>query len=217
MAEGAAFTLPGWFDTSTARWDAGGTRRREVLDVSDPTPDQNPATPETPPSAPPPAAPPAAPAYGAPPAPSYGTPPAPAYGAPTAPPYGAPPAPPYGVPAPQYAAPNAPYGAPPAPYGTAPSYGYAPAPKTNTLAVVSLIASLVGVFLIPFIGQIVGIITGHMSLSQLKTSGEGGRGLALAGTIVGWVTIGLYVLLLVFIFVIIGFAAANGARYGYSS
>ena len=46
-------------------------------------------------------------------------------------------------------------------------------------------------FIIPFIGSIVAVITGHMSLSQIKRTGEGGRGLGLAGTIVGWVGIGL--------------------------
>ena len=32
--------------------------------------------------------------------------------------------------------------------------------------------------LVPFIGSIVGVITGHMSLSQIKRNGEGGRGMA---------------------------------------
>lgn len=32
-----------------------------------------------------------------------------------------------------------------------------------------------------------GIITGHMALSKIKRTGEGGRGLALAGTIIGYV------------------------------
>jgi hypothetical protein len=149
--------------------------------VSDPTP-QNPA-PEPgayPPVPPAPGAtqpaPPAAP--GAYPPPAQGAYPPPAYGAPTpgaAASYGTAPA----------------YGAAPA-YGSAPGYG-APA-KTNTLAIVSLIASISGFVILPFIGSVVGVITGHMSLNQLKTSGEQGRGMALAGTIVGWVGLGLAII-----------------------
>ncbi len=80
-------------------------------------------------------------------------------------------------------------------YPAAPGYGaYPPAAKTNTLAIVSLVSAIVGFVLIPFIASIVAVITGHMSLNQLKQSGEQGRGLALAGTIIGWVGIGLSVL-----------------------
>lgn len=88
------------------------------------------------------------------------------------------------------------YGAYPAPpaYGAAPPYGYGAPAKTNTLAIVSLIASIAGFVILPFIGSLVGVITGHLSLSQLRTSGEEGRGLALAGTIVGWVGLGLAIL-----------------------
>lgn len=88
------------------------------------------------------------------------------------------------------------YGSAPSSYGSAPAYGYgygAPA-KTNTLAIVSLISSIASFVILPIIGSIVGVITGHMSLNQLKTSGEQGRGMALAGTIVGWVGLGLTIL-----------------------
>jgi hypothetical protein len=151
------------------------------------------------------------------------TPPAPAYGAPAAypgapaqPGYAAPTQPPYATPAqPGYAAPAQPpaYGAA-APYPQGQYSGYPVAPKTNTLAIVSLVSSLVGIFIIPFIGSIVGVITGHMSLSQLKTNGEGGRGLALAGTIVGWVGIGFSILGLIAIIFFISVAAQTGVRYG---
>ena len=152
--------------------------------MSDPTPDGTPAAPTPPP----------APAYEAPAAP----PAPPAGGYPAYPPaYGAPAAPPADAAYPGYAAPS--YGAPaysaPA-YGTAPApaYGAYAAPKTNVLAIVSLVAALVGMFIIPFIGSVVAVITGHMSLSQIKRTGENGRGMALAGTIVGWVGIGLSII-----------------------
>lgn len=60
--------------------------------------------------------------------------------------------------------------------------------KLNTLAVVSIATALTS------IGAVAAIITGHVALTQIKKSGESGRGLALAGTIVGYVTIALWVL-----------------------
>ncbi|NYF16226.1 hypothetical protein HDC37_001040 [Microbacterium sp. AK009] len=147
---------------------------------TDPTTPSVPPYPGTPEGSPAPAQP---PTYGQ--APAYGQQPAPgAYAAQA--PYGS--APSYGTPPP--------YGTPPA-YGGAP-YGAYAAPKTNTMAIVSLISSLVGVVLIPFIGSLVGVITGHMALSQIKRTGEQGRGLALAGTIVGYVGLGFILLLVLF-------------------
>jgi hypothetical protein len=132
-----------------------------------------------------------APAPGAyPPPPAYNAPDAPAPAAPAAPPaYSAPPA--YGT-TPGYGTTQA-YGTAPA-YGAAPAYSYGATAKTNTLAIVSLIASIAAFIIVPFVGSVVGVITGHMSLNQLKTSGEQGRGMALAGTIVGWVGLGLAIL-----------------------
>jgi len=103
-------------------------------------------------------------------------------------------------------------------YGAAPAYtAYPQGPKTNTLAIVSLVSSLVGVFVIPVIGQIVGIITGHMSLSQIKQTGEGGRGLGLAGVIIGWVTLGLAILGIILFIAWFGVIFANAREMGYSS
>ncbi|PXA78438.1 hypothetical protein DCC24_00530 [Auritidibacter sp. NML100628] len=63
----------------------------------------------------------------------------------------------------------------------------------NTMAIVGFVFSL----LIP----IVGVICSHISLSQIKKTGERGRGLALAGAIIGWVIIGLGVGFLLFMFI----------------
>jgi hypothetical protein len=127
----------------------------------------------------------------------------PGYAAPQPPAYGAPPA--YGS-APQYPG--------QAPYGAAAPYPYAPQQKTNTLAIVSLVASLVGiVWILPFIGSLVGVITGHMSLNQLKTSGEKGRGLALAGTIVGWVGLAFTIIIGIVIILAIVYAAQSSSEF----
>ncbi len=123
------------------------------------------------------------------------TPPPPAPEAPAAP--AAPTAPPANPYAQQT---SAPYGQPAAaPYG---SQGYgAPQEKTNVLAIVSLSLGIAAFIVLPFLGSIGAIITGHMSLGQIKRTGEKGRGLGLTGLILGYVGIALAILL------IIGFVA----------
>ena len=79
----------------------------------------------------------------------------------------------------------------PTPY-TAPAA--APARPTNTLSIIALI----GAFVIP----LVGIIVGFIALGQIKKTGEGGHGLALAGVVLGFVFSILYVLLIVGLFLI---------------
>ncbi|MEW1833446.1 DUF4190 domain-containing protein [Microbacterium sp. NPDC079995] len=156
----------------------------------------------------------------APPAPSDAYPPAPPYSPPSA---QAQPA--FGEQQPGYPQPYAQpsygqqYGQPAygqQPYGQA-AYGYAPARPNNVLAIISLVASIAGLTLVPFIGSIAGVITGHMSLKQLKTSGENGRGMALAGTIIGWIGSGFWLLLiLIWVIAAIAFAAAVPSMVQYS-
>jgi hypothetical protein len=82
-----------------------------------------------------------------------------------------------------------PYG--PGPYGP----GTAATPKTNGLAVASLICSCAGLFFLPVFP---GIILGFVARSQIKRSNgmQRGHGLAIAGIIVGFgwlllITLGL--------------------------
>jgi hypothetical protein len=79
----------------------------------------------------------------------------------------------------------------PTPY-TAPAA--APARPTNTLSIIALIAA----FVIP----LAGIIVGFIALNQIKRTGEGGHGLALAGVVLGFVFSILYILLIVGSFLI---------------
>lgn len=53
----------------------------------------------------------------------------------------------------------------------------------NTLSVVSLASALTG------IGSLMAIITGHISLAQIKRSNENGRNLAIVGTVLGYANI----------------------------
>jgi len=100
----------------------------------------------------------------------------PAYGGyPSSPP---PPGFPY-PPAPGNYAPPPEYGAP---YPT--GYGYPTQPTgTNSLAIFSLVASVVG--LLCGIGSIIGIVLGTIAISQIKKTRQNGYGLAVAGIVVG--------------------------------
>ncbi|MFA1551697.1 DUF4190 domain-containing protein [Actinomadura chokoriensis] len=71
-------------------------------------------------------------------------------------------------------------GAPP-PYGE-PRGG--PRPQgTNSLAVASLI---LGILWLGWIGSILAIVFGHVSLSQIKRTGQAGKGMAIAGLVLGY-------------------------------
>ena len=97
------------------------------------------------------------------------------------------------------------YNAPPAP--TSPAYASAPATqKTNVLAIVSLVSS--------FFISIVGIITGHIALSQIKKTGEQGRGMAIAGLIIGYIGIAAGIIWIIMIIIL---ATAGAFSSSYSS
>ncbi len=81
--------------------------------------------------------------------------------------------------------------------------------RTNTLSIVALILGI----LIP----IGGIVTGHIALSQIKRTGEAGHGLALAGTIIGYVLTVGYILFWIFIVVILAVAGSHGYNYNYNN
>ncbi len=78
----------------------------------------------------------------------------------------------------------------------APGSGSAPAGvSTSTMAVVSLVAGILGLSLLPLIGSIVAVITGPIAKRDIAASGgtQSGEGLATAGAILGGVGIGLTV------------------------
>ena len=111
----------------------------------------------------------------------------------TAPPVSAPPA--TGYPA----ALN--YGAPTGPTIGAPLGGPV-APRTNTLSIVSLVTG--------FFCSIAAVITGHLALNQIRRTGETGRGLAIAGLVLGYLGIATGAIALI---LAILFAATLGAFF----
>lgn len=78
------------------------------------------------------------------------------------------------------------------------NYQQPPAPtaiQTSTLAIVSLVAGILGWSLVPTLGAIVAVITGHMAKNEIRRSGGmmGGDGLATAGLILGYLHLALVV------------------------
>ncbi len=77
--------------------------------------------------------------------------------------------------------------------------------KTNTLSIVSLVFGIAGLILIPIISPIAALITGIIALSQIGKNKEQGKGIAVAGVVLGGVGI-------IFIpLIIIGIIAFFGA------
>ena len=62
--------------------------------------------------------------------------------------------------------------------------------STNSMAVASFVCSLLCL-------SVLGIIFGHVALSQISRSGEDGRGLAIAGLVIGYILVGIGVLIYV--------------------
>jgi hypothetical protein len=153
-------------------------------------------------SVPPPPAPlfPPPPMASAPDAPAPGYPGAP-YGAATAgQPYLSPPQAPYpgGYPPPPGQPPyKAPYQGPyQAPYQPAYFQPAPPGQRTNGLAIASLI---LGIVWLSWIGSILALIFGYIALGQIKKQHEGGRGMAIAGIVLGWVGVATAILFVVLI------------------
>lgn len=142
-----------------------------------------------------------------PPAPGYEPPPAypppPSYPSPVS----------YGHPAP----PPGPY-PPPAPYGGYPPpfpdpydpYRSAAPVGTNGMAIGSLICSLLGL-LFCGVPSIVGVILGFIAMGQTKRTGQDGYGLALAGVIIGALTV---VLMVVGFFLLLALGAVASTPSG---
>lgn len=92
-----------------------------------------------------------------------------------------------------------PYGAPTAlptayPYQATPT-----APRTNGMAIASLVFALLGFTIVP-------VVLGHLALNSIKKTGEGGSALAVIGLVLGYLQIALVV-----VFLGLGFAGAFDA------
>lgn len=118
------------------------------------------------------------------------------------PPY---PPPPYGY----YGA--YPYYTPYSPYPPPPFYPGPMATATSGWAIASLIVALAGSLVVPVIGSLLGAIFGHIALDEINRS-QGrltGRGLAIAGIVVGYVFTALYLVFYGYLIFVLIFALSS--------
>ncbi|MEA3350809.1 MAG: DUF4190 domain-containing protein [Chloroflexota bacterium] len=75
-------------------------------------------------------------------------------------------------------------------------YSTAPSRPNSSMAVISLVAGILGLTLFPTIGSIAAVITGSLAKKEIQQSAGtlGGEGLARAGVILGWIGIALAIL-----------------------
>jgi hypothetical protein len=87
-----------------------------------------------------------------------------------------------------------------------PPYGYPPSPPTNGKATTSLVLGICGILLCPLVLSIPALVLGYQARSEIDASGgaSGGRGMAVAGIVLGW--IGLVFGLLIIAFFVIAIA-----------
>jgi hypothetical protein len=96
-----------------------------------------------------------------------------------------------------WSAPPAQPGMPPGPYGPGAPYGYPmiPATSTNGMAIASMVLGIVWIY---WIGSILAIVFGHISLSQIKRNPyQTRRGMAIAGLVLGYVGLTTLTILIV--------------------
>ena len=99
--------------------------------------------------------------------------------------------------------------APGAPYGGVPARPIRQQQPTDGMAVASLVLSIFSFvsffFCLPVVPAVLGLIFGYMSLTKIEESrgAVGGSELARAGIIIGWINIGLTVLVGIFILVMV--------------
>ena len=85
-----------------------------------------------------------------------------------------------------------------------------PVRRTSSMAIVSLVAGLLGWTFAPWLGSIIAIITGHMARAEIRRDPAGleGDGLAVAGLALGWAMILLSVFTVLAIVLFFGGLAA---------
>lgn len=82
-------------------------------------------------------------------------------------------------------------------------YAGLPPGATNPWSIAALVLGLCGT-------AILAVVAGHVALSQISRTGESGRGLAIAGLVLGYLEIVLYVLLVAGLFGFFVWAGSAG-------
>ncbi|HEY9078371.1 MAG TPA: DUF4190 domain-containing protein [Anaerolineaceae bacterium] len=93
------------------------------------------------------------------------------------------------------------------------SYTPQPSSPKSTKAIISLVAGILGWTLLPILGGIVAVITGHLAKKEIKESNQaiGGGGMATAGLILGYANVILLLcpVLVIVVLALLGPAIGN--------
>ena len=78
--------------------------------------------------------------------------------------------------------------------------------QTSAMAIVSLVAGLLGWSLLPVIGSVVAIVSGHLARAEIRRRPEAleGDGLAIAGLVLGYLMVAMAIIGLLFVFLFFG-------------
>ncbi|MEG2941510.1 MAG: DUF4190 domain-containing protein [Thermomonas sp.] len=82
--------------------------------------------------------------------------------------------------------------------------------QTSTLAIISLVAGILGWTVLPFLASIAAVICGHMARKEIRLAPDRleGDGRAIAGLVLGYLSIAMLLLIVVGIFLLFGGLAA---------
>lgn len=84
------------------------------------------------------------------------------------------------------------------------------AQPTNGFAIAALVLGILWVF---WVGSVLAIIFGHIATNQIDQSGgaQGGRGMAVAGFVLGYIGVGIFVIVFVlpWLFILVAGGAAS--------
>lgn len=85
---------------------------------------------------------------------------------------------------------------------------------TSVLAILSTISGIASFFFIPFVGALAALITGYLAKSEIKKSNGkmDGEGFATAGIVMGWVNLGVMIMVCVMAFAVLVFVGLISFR-----
>jgi hypothetical protein len=66
-------------------------------------------------------------------------------------------------------------------------YPYTPARPTNGMAIAAMVLGILWVY---WIGSVLALIFGYVARNEIRRTGQGGDGMAIAGIVLGWVGVG---------------------------
>jgi hypothetical protein len=102
-----------------------------------------------------------------------------------------------------------------------PEYPVVTPKKDSGLAIASLVCGIAAWIIFPIVAAIAAVITGHLAKKEIRESGKilGGDGMALAGLLMGYIQLGLFVvaIIVVIITLVLLVPTTNGVLDGSSS